>query len=163
REFAVCDRWFSAMPGPTWPNRMFVHAASSAGLYRSPSSAESAVALFDGYRFANGTVYDRLDQKGLPWSIVEGDALPQSLAINGMLEHAVAGRFMPVNDFLRKVEDPAFEDAYVFIEPSYGHVLADGRKFKCGNSMHPLDDVTAGERLLKKVYEAIRNSPHWDH
>jgi phospholipase C len=23
REFTVCDRWFSAMPGPTWPNRFF--------------------------------------------------------------------------------------------------------------------------------------------
>jgi phospholipase C len=28
--------------------------------------------------------------------------------------------------------------------------------------MHPLDDVTRGEKLIKKVYEVIRNSPHWD-
>ncbi len=26
REFAVCDHWFSSMPGPTWPNRFFIHA-----------------------------------------------------------------------------------------------------------------------------------------
>jgi len=29
REFLVCDNWHASMPGPTWPNRMFVHAASS--------------------------------------------------------------------------------------------------------------------------------------
>ena len=28
--------------------------------------------------------------------------------------------------------------------------------------MHPLDDVTRGERLIKDVYEAIRKSPHWE-
>ena len=35
--------------------------------------------------------------------------------------------------------------------------------FSCGNSMHPLDDVTRGEALIKQVYETIRNSPHWEH
>lgn len=28
--------------------------------------------------------------------------------------------------------------------------------------MHPLDDVTRGEALIKTVYEAIRQSPHWE-
>jgi phospholipase C len=28
-EFVVCDNWHASMPGPTWPNRMFVHAADS--------------------------------------------------------------------------------------------------------------------------------------
>src|SRR5258708_1145073 len=23
REFTVCDRWYSSLPGPTWPNRVF--------------------------------------------------------------------------------------------------------------------------------------------
>src|SRR4051812_9830241 len=36
-EFAVCDQWFSSLPGPTWPNRFFVHGASSGGLDDSPT------------------------------------------------------------------------------------------------------------------------------
>jgi hypothetical protein len=32
KEFALCDRWYASMPGPTWPNRIFAHAASSGGL-----------------------------------------------------------------------------------------------------------------------------------
>src|SRR5262249_34213238 len=82
-ELAVCVDWFASMPGPTWPNRLFAHAASSAGLDGSPSGLRSATALLDGYRFDNGTLYDRLDRAGRRWSIVEGDALPQALAIGG--------------------------------------------------------------------------------
>src|SRR5580658_9392660 len=32
REFALCDHWFSSLPGPTWPNRFFVAAGTSGGL-----------------------------------------------------------------------------------------------------------------------------------
>src|SRR5258708_1258364 len=57
RNFAVCDHWFSSIPGPTWPNRFFIHAASSGGLDDSPSGATSFGAiLFDGYEFDNGTI-----------------------------------------------------------------------------------------------------------
>lgn len=161
REFAVCDHWFSSVPGPTWPNRLFMHAASSAGLDDSPTSLRSATALVHGYHFEHGTLYDRLEHARLPWHIVEGDALPQSLAIGGMIEHAIAGRFIGLDDLRERLRDPGFDDAYVFIEPSYGHVLADGRNFKCGTSMHPLDDVTRGERLVRDVYEMIRSSPAW--
>jgi phospholipase C len=161
REFAVCDHWFSSMPGPTWPNRLFIHAASSAGLDDSPTALRSITALVHGYEFEHGTLFDRLDGAHLPWHIVEGDALPQSLALAGMIERAVEGRFIGFDDLRERLQDPGFRDAYVFVEPSYGHVLADGRNFKCGSSQHPLDDVTRGERLLKDVYEAIRSSPVW--
>jgi phospholipase C len=160
-EFAVCDHWFSSLPGPTWPNRCFVHAASSGGMDDSPSLLRSATALLEGYMFQNGTIYDRLDAAGLPWTVVEGDALPQVLSLAGMVERVVSGHFTTFAHFAALVNDPDFKDAYVFIEPHYGHVLSDGRNFKCGNSQHPLDDVTRGERLLKDVYEIIRNSPHW--
>src|SRR5258708_6876927 len=31
QQFAVCDRWFSSLPGPTFPNRAFAHGATSIG------------------------------------------------------------------------------------------------------------------------------------
>jgi Phosphoesterase family len=31
QQFAVCCRWFCSVPGETWPNRNFVHAATSDG------------------------------------------------------------------------------------------------------------------------------------
>ena len=73
REFAVCDHWFASMPGPTWPNRFFVHAASSAGLDHSPQPLNMAESiLFKGFTFENGTIYDRLDRANLGWTIYKG-------------------------------------------------------------------------------------------
>jgi phospholipase C len=40
QEFVICDNWFASIPGPTWPNRFFAHAASSGGLDHSPSGTE---------------------------------------------------------------------------------------------------------------------------
>jgi phospholipase C len=41
-EFAVCTNWFSAIPGPTWPNRFFLHFASSNGMDCSPKTKQIA-------------------------------------------------------------------------------------------------------------------------
>ena len=32
RQYAACDRWFSSVPGPTWPNRFFAMCGTSAGI-----------------------------------------------------------------------------------------------------------------------------------
>lgn len=36
-EFALFNYWHSSLPGPTWRNRFFVHAATSGGLSDSPT------------------------------------------------------------------------------------------------------------------------------
>jgi phospholipase C len=159
QEFAVCDHWFSSMPGPTWPNRFFIHAASSAGLDHSPSTQTMASSiLLNGYTFDNGTIYDRLDDEGISWTIYKGDAFPQALAMCGMAVRLAEGRFRHFEDFAKHVSHPNYSTSYAFLEPDY-HSMAD---FVCGNSQHPKDDVTRGEALLKHVYEAIRHSPHWE-
>jgi phospholipase C len=164
REFAVCDRWFSALPGPTWPNRFFAHAASSGGLDDSPSGFEVATStLVDGYRFWNGTIFDRLEAACIDWEIFEGDEFPVTFALSGMDLYALDGHFTDFEDFRTKISDPDYAPRYVFIEPNYGNVLPTTKEdFTCGNSQHPLDDITRGERLIKDVYEALRGSPHWE-
>jgi len=37
REFTVCDRWFSSVMGPTWPNRFYLHAATADGVDPDPN------------------------------------------------------------------------------------------------------------------------------
>jgi phospholipase C len=164
REFAVCDRWFSSMPGPTWPNRFFAAAASSGGLDDMPSKLELVVnTALDGYRFENGTIYDLLDGKCLPWKVYHGDELPVTFALAGMTVNRIANRFDDMADFAGDVSDPNYDAVFTFIEPHYGNILpGTPGDYTCGTSQHPLDDVTRGERLIKDVYETIRNSPHWD-
>ena len=164
-EFVVCDQWFSSLPGPTFPNRFFMHAASSGGLDHSPGGADLVGnTLFDGYYFHNGTIFDRLDQKCMEWRIFAGDALPVSLSLSGMLLNELQGRIHDYDEFAEAVGEKDYSAAYTFIEPHYGNVLPviSPADFTCGNSQHPVDDVTRGERLIKDVYEAIRKSPIWE-
>ncbi len=161
REFVVCDNWFSSMPGPTWPNRFFAHAASAAGLDHSPPTPTELAAILslDGYWFDNGTIFDRLDEKKLEWTVYHGDPFPQILAIKGMIDNLTNGRLRSFDQFSKDIMNREFSQSYVFIEPewnAYAH-------FRCGNSQHPMDDVTGGEKLLKEIYETIRNSPCWEN
>ena len=164
REFAICDNYFSSIPGPTWPNRFFIHAATSGGLDDSPSPFRIVTSTFlDGFRFQNGSFYDKLDDNCIPWIIFRGDALPQVLAVSGMSTNLLRGKIRDFDEFEEKVSDPDFEPKYIFIEPNYGNVLpGTPEDFTCGNSQHPLDDITRGEKLIKKIYEIIRKSPHWE-
>jgi phospholipase C len=157
QQFAVCDHWFSSLPGPTWPNRFFVHAATSGGLDHSPSLPKEFSSMAGGaYKFANGTIYDLLDNGKLDWAIYTGDDFPQALHMEGMTKNLA--KFRPLRNFKKELKAPNFSKSYVFIEPDW-HPFTH---FKGGTSQHPLDDVTGGEALIKEVYEAIRSSPVWE-
>ncbi|MBZ5724798.1 MAG: phosphoesterase [Acidobacteriia bacterium] len=154
KEFAVCDNWCGSLPGPTWPNRLFVHGASSGGLDHSPTTAE--IVLWEtlaGFSLKHGTIFDAMNKKKLSWRICAGDEFPMTAALKGIHLSDV----QPYQQFLHDVAQASYSAAYTFIEPSY-NVLAD---YKCSTSQHPLDDVTRGESLIKCTYEAIRSSPLW--
>jgi phospholipase C len=155
QEFAVCDRWHASMPGPTWPNRMFVHAASSAGLDHSPTTAEIALwEIASGFSFPNGDIFDRISAKGLQRRLYAGDSFPMMAALKGIHLEDIR----PYEKFAADLQG-SFAYNYVFIEPSYA-LLND---YKGSTSEHPLDDVRQGEGLIKSTYEAIRNSALWNN
>ena len=152
REFAVCDNWHASMPGPTWPNRMFVHAASSGGLDHSPTVAEISLWELTGFAFANGTIFDRIAAKGLTRRLYAGDLFPMMAAVKGI-------HLDDVRQYAHFASDlqGSYNFNYVFIEPSYNLP----QDYRGSTSQHPLDDVRLGEGLIKSTYEAIRNSPVW--
>lgn len=60
--FPLCDRWFSSAPCQTYPNRMYLQAATSQGLVAT--DVAKAIAMPHP---ANGTIWERLDAFGIPW------------------------------------------------------------------------------------------------
>lgn len=156
KEFALCDNWHASMPGPTWPNRMFVHAASSAGLDHSPTTAEILLwEMAAGFSFPNGDIFDRIGAKtGVERRLYAGDLFPMMAALKGIRLDDIR-RY---ENFSADLQSP-FPYNYVFIEPSY-NLLND---YKGSTSQHPLDDIRLGEGLIKATYEAIRNSPLWEN
>lgn len=165
QEYAVCDNWFSSLPGPTWPNRFFVHAATSGGLATSPIDDDIKKSyVWEGYAFKNGHIFDRLEKRGLEWRVYEGNEFPQVFSLQGMNHSAFVGHFVNMPFFLFDLMRQSFLPTYTFIEPHHGNLTSIfGSQFMNGDSQHPCDDVRPGEMLIKQVYEIIRNSPHWNN
>ena len=155
QEFAVCDNWHASMPGPTWPNRLFVHAASSGGLDHSPTTEEIVEwETVGGFQFKAGSIFDALKKKGVSRRLYAGDDFPMVAALKGISLFDIRH----YSNFASDLGQPTYPYSYVFIEPSY-----DVRnEYKNSTSQHPLTDITLGEGLIKETYEAIRNSPYWD-
>lgn len=167
KEFVLCDHWFSAMAGPTEPNRMFVHAATSGVWDDSPTNsdyeeifgAKSAGDASAGISFEHGTIFDALRRAKVPFRIYAGDGFPQVGLLSGISLYDDVEDFA---NFAGDIDDPTYDAAYTFIEPRYDTISQNlGLPF-VNNSQHPANSVALGEALIKNVYEAIRNSPHWN-
>jgi phospholipase C len=147
------------MPGPTEPNRWFVHAGTAGFFDEGPSKREYVEALsspWSGIAFAQGTIFDRLDEAGLKWRLYGCDSFPNVALLKGVSRTFDIDDFD--EDFASDVASPAYDAAYTFIEPSYDALS----EYEAGNSQHPLGSVKAGELLIKKTYEALRRSPIWE-
>jgi phospholipase C len=164
-QYFLFDNWYSSMPGPTWPNRFFVHAGSSGGLDNSPSGAtaiEAATIDALSFSFTNDTLYQRLDKTpAVSWRVYHDDLFPQVLAIKHMLDpfRLNTDQFRSVSQrFADDLSDPRYSPSYTFIEPDYGFA---GGLFGNGNSQHPKGSIARGEAFIKFVYDCISQSPIW--
>lgn len=145
QEFCVCDHWFSEVPGPTQPNRLYVHAATSAGYTHNVWQQPLDIP----------TVYDALDKAGYDWSVYyfdlrDTDCFP---AIKKRVD-----RVLPFANFLSQAKSGTLP-AYNFLCPRYNE--ANPPEDTPPNSEHAPYDVRNGENLIADVYEALRAGPGW--
>jgi len=151
QEFAIMDRFFASVPGPTWPNRMFQLSATSAG------STETGIWYHDevGRLFPQRTIFDQVEEANMTWRNYYNDT-PWELFME-----KIAFSHEEVRGF-----DEFFADAasgslpsFSWLNPSSGMDAATGLG---SNDQHPDHDVRLGEWLIKDVYEAVRSSPLWN-
>ncbi|HJR32415.1 MAG TPA: alkaline phosphatase family protein, partial [Pseudomonas sp.] len=88
RNFTVCDRWFSSVPGPTWPNRFFAMLGSCNGHLLMPSTGtvlagiKSLIAQFGGE-----SIFSLLRNNGHDARIYSDGAIPLAALVKGGLQH----------------------------------------------------------------------------
>lgn len=148
QEFAVCDRWFASVPGPTIPNRAFAYGATSLG----------RVDMNPVYLKLK-TIFERLNENGVSSKIYYNDFC-LGLSNGFILKNARKFLFF-FDDFLKdckKNKLPAFS----FIEPRYNDFTDQGQFFPAADQ-HPDHNVFQGEIVIKAVYDAIRgNKQTWE-
>jgi phospholipase C len=146
RNYAVCDRWFASVPGPTLPNRLFAHSGTSRGrLDLSPDE-------FSGFT----TVYEVLDrhQQGVS-SCIYSDGWTAAATFKYLLEYQQQF-YGTLDDFESDCGDNDLP-SYSFLEPRYSSGLVN-ETFLPQNDQHPDSDVREGEELVFRVYQAVRSN-----
>jgi phospholipase C len=148
REYAVCDRWFSSVPGSTIPNRLFALAAHSGGSL-TQDVIEAPIFI--------RTIFEEMDVPPNPANYriyTHGSSI---LMANLYLQRYKQNRFHDFADFEVDASNGDLPE-YTFIEPGYDDDLNRGIY---ANSQHPDFPVDEGEKLIASVYNSLRASPGW--
>ncbi|ERN09859.1 hypothetical protein AMTRI_Chr06g194010 [Amborella trichopoda] len=149
QEFAVFDRWFSSLPGPTQPNRLFVYSATSHG---ATSHVKKQLAL--GY--PQKTIFDSLHESDLSFGIYF-KSIPTTLFYRNLRKLKYISKFKQYDlSFERDAREGKLPNLCV-IEPMYFDMK--GRE---ADDDHPSHDISNGQKLVKEVYEILRKSPQWN-
>ena len=169
--YAICDRWFCPVAGPTWPNRFYLHAATSGGLKTNDHLNV----------WKTKTLWSALRKKCLSATNFYGDvpwvagAFPTSV---GHLDFLGPGLNLarifdnqplaPVNgsggifpEWARRIVGKStFQElcregklpTVSILDPAYLTAPVDD---------HPPHDVMAGQTFVSAIYKMLSQSPDW--
>ena len=150
KQFAIFNRWFSSIPGPTLCNRAFAHYGTSFG--------QVSMDVFY-WNKQYKSIYERLVAAGHSTRLYYYDEASSSLEVVNLLQNQPE-LFGTFQDFLDACKRNQLPD-YCFIEPNYtDHDAPDGSGELIASDQHPDHDVRAGEQFIATVYSAIRNNPN---
>ncbi len=154
QKFAISDRYFASVMGPTFPNRAYLMAATSFGhvttndIFPPPG----------GYKPITGTVFDLLEKNGVSWADYFQDA-PQGGSFRLFSSTGIDPHFFPLPVFLAQAAGaPGVPPlpAVSFVDPNFGLFARVGE-----NDEHPPTDIQRGQAFVSQVVNAVRNGPYW--
>jgi phospholipase C len=138
--WTVCDNYFSAFMGPTWPNRFYMHCAQT-------QADRNLIVPVD-----MTTIWDRVASVGLEGRYYFSDA--PFAALLG-LRHLLVSRTF--DQFLLDARQGRLPHVS-FVDPRF----AISAPFGTSNDYHPFSDIRTGDEFLHTVYEAVTRSPNWE-
>jgi phospholipase C len=140
RDFAIADHYHASVPGPTWPNRLYLYASSSFG-----RAGNSAVV-------PPKTMFDELDRRGVDYRVYFSDRV----RIGAFIEKLVPPEH--TRDITAYFDDAARGDlpAVAFVCSTFG-AANDVATWE-----HPPALPQIGERWVATVIDALGKSPDWN-
>lgn len=150
-EFAVFNKWFASIPGPTICNRAFAHYGTSFGrVDMDPFDIIEPIK----------SIYTRMVTANPKHSakVYYYDTSSSSMEVPNLLQNQTEV-FGTYPQFLSDCDKGLLPD-YSFIEPNFSdHDSDEGEEV--ASDQHPDHDVQAGELLIAEVYTHIKNGPNW--
>ena len=147
QKFAISDRQFASVLGPTFPNRSYLMAATSFGHLTTNDSVPPVV----GYKPITGTIFDQLDSHGVSWADYFED-VPQDGSFRPVDSHN-----LPLAAFLLQAAGIGTLPQVSFVDPNLG---TNGRTLE--DDEHPPTDIQRGQYHVSNIVNAVRNGPYWN-
>jgi len=149
QKFAIDDRYFCSVLGPTFPNRAFFNAATAFGHLTTSEIFPPP----GGYKPITGTIFDLLDKNKVTWA----DYFQDVPSGGSFRPFPGDPHFLPLNVFLAQAAGtPAAGPlpSVSFVDPDFGI-------FGQENDEHPPTDIQRGQAFVSRVVNAVRNGPFW--
>jgi phospholipase C len=145
RTFAIGDRFFCSLPGPTFPNRFYLLAGTSFGHIRNNFPASQT-------DFAQRSIFNLLDEAGVSWKVYYS-LIP--FAFEFAHVRAQAGtRVLRIEQYFADVGAGTLPQV-AFVDP----VFLDTPNEQ--NDEHPPSNVQVGQEFAARVIRALMASPLW--
>ncbi len=150
-QFAVFNRWFASIPGPTICNRAFAHYGTSFGRVDM-----NLIYLNEPFK----SIYDRLIGANPKHTskLYYYDTTSSTMEITNLLQNQPE-LFGTYDQFLDDCAKGNLTD-YSFIEPNFNDHEGDSGE-EVANDQHPDHNVQAGELFIASIYKAVKSSPLW--
>jgi phospholipase C len=148
--FAIDDRYFQSVIGPTFPNRSYLMAATSFGHLTTSEVAPPP----GGYKPITGTFFDLLDREHVSWVNYFAE-IPQSFSFRPSAFPFVTPHTATFPTFLAQAAAGTLPSVSI-VDPIFGVIFPSAE-----NDEHPPTDIRKGEAFVSKVVNAVRNGPNW--
>ena len=147
-EFAVFNRWFASIPGPTICNRAFAHYGTSFGRVDM-----NPIYVNEPFK----SIYDRLigATPKRTAKVYYYDTSSSTMEVANLLQNQPE-LFGTYQQFLNDCGAGNLP-SYAFIEPNYSDHDTDSGE-EIANDQHPDHNVQAGELFIASVYNAIKQN-----
>jgi len=141
-DFAIADHYHASILGPTWPNRMYLYAASSYGRTVNVNFEPDI------------TLFDELKARGVDWKVYFSDH-------GGLGDYLRA--LLPDLALHERTLDDYYADAARGTLPEVAIVNAtfNAPTLAASTWEHAPDVIQVGERFVAEVVDALAKSPNW--
>jgi phospholipase C len=154
REHAVCDHWFAAFPGGTWPNRWSTLAGRTPDI-QNLEADDTRIGFLEGT-----TIFDVLSKYGISWRLFESD-LSLIRTFNHYrldVEHVLPfynwfDHQMSFEEICKRGQLPSV----TFVEPNF----RDIPPLSTANDDLAPADILRGQQFISRVVNAVRSAPTW--
>jgi phospholipase C len=139
--FTVCDRWHSSLLAGTFPNRQYLHSATSEGRKEDPIPLEVGI-------YKAETFWDRLNAAKVPARYYYTD-----LPVLTLWGPRLYNNISKIDEYFSDAAAGTLPNVVMVDPPFRGELRADD---------HPQGDIRLGQRFVREVFRAFAQSPQWE-